>query len=122
VVYNARWPEGLATSLKAGLDAGPVDAAAALVILIDQPNVDERALWRLLAAWRRRPGIPAAAHYGGRAGVPAILPRRYWGEVRKLTGDSGARELLRGNRTLTLVAMPEALLDIDEPADLRNLH
>jgi molybdenum cofactor cytidylyltransferase len=122
LITNARWAEGLATSLKSGLDAAPADAAAVLVMLVDQPSVDARALSRLLAAWRRRPRVPAAAHYGGRAGVPAVVPRRYWRELRSLTGDSGARELLRRSRTLTLVPMPEALLDIDEPADLRKLR
>jgi molybdenum cofactor cytidylyltransferase len=120
-VSNSRWSEGLATSLKAGLAAVPTRATAILVMLVDQPNVDSRALLKLLAAWRRRPGLPAAAHYAGHPGVPAVLPRRYFKAVRSLRGDQGARALLRGASALTLVAMPEAALDIDTPADLAQL-
>jgi CTP:molybdopterin cytidylyltransferase MocA len=122
-VFNARWEEGLATSLLAGLAAAPRDAPAALIMLVDQPHVDAHALRRLLAAWRRRPAVPAAARYAGRAGVPAVLPRRYWRTLlHGLEGDSGARVLLRGAAALTLVDMPEAELDIDTPADAARLR
>ncbi len=121
IAYNARWREGLGSSLRAGLDALPRKARAALVTLVDQPDVDAAALQRSIAAWRKRPGMPAAAYYSGRAGVPAILPRRLWPAVRALEGDFGARALLRGTRELTLVAMPEAQLDVDTEEDVARL-
>src|SRR6185369_12983758 len=102
VAYNARWRAGLVT-------------------LVDQPNVDAAALGRLIAAWRTRPGLPAAAHYAGRAGVPAILPRRLWHAARLLEGDVGARALLRSAPKVTLVEMPEAELDVDTVEDLARL-
>jgi molybdenum cofactor cytidylyltransferase len=78
-------------------------------------------LARLITAWRKRPGVPAAAHYSGGAGVPAILPRRLWHAARSLEGDVGARALLRGMRELTIVEMPEAEVDVDTPEDLARL-
>jgi len=121
VAYNALWRAGLAGSLRVGLDALPRTARAALVMLVDQPNVDAAALLRLIAAWRARPSIPAAADYAGRAGVPAILPRRLWHAARSLEGDVGARALLRSVRELTLVEMPEAELDVDTEEDVARL-
>lgn len=120
VVYNASWADGLASSLNAGVDAVPAHTAAILVMLVDQPGVDERALSRLLRAWRRRPGAAAAALYAGRNGVPAVLPRRYWRAIRELRGDAGARALLR-SAAVTSVSMPEAELDIDTRADAARL-
>lgn len=121
-VQNSRWANGLASSLQAGLAASPRGTRAILVMLADQPQVDAKALRRLLAAWRRRPGVAAAAGYLDRAGVPAVLPRRHWPALRALRGDSGARALLRDGTPLTLVEMPEAAVDIDTPADLRRLR
>jgi molybdenum cofactor cytidylyltransferase len=121
VVTNSRWAEGLATSLQAGIAAAPRGTRAILITLVDQPHVDGRALRRLLLAWRRKPGIPAAARYDGRAGVPAILPRRSWRAARSLKGDSGARGLLRAAESVALVDLPEAALDIDTPADVARL-
>jgi CTP:molybdopterin cytidylyltransferase MocA len=103
------------------LRAAPRDADAALVMLVDQPNVDAAALRRLLAAWRRRPALPAAALYAGRAGVPAIFPRRAWPALLALDGDAGARAVLRAAADVSLVAMPEAELDVDTPRDLERL-
>jgi CTP:molybdopterin cytidylyltransferase MocA len=117
IVANTRWNRGMSTSLLAGLAAVPYQAQAALVMLVDQPQVDAAALQRLVAAWRRRPGLSAAARYLGNAGVPAVLPRRQWREVRALRGDQGARAHLR-DRHVTLVEMPEAALDVDTPEDL----
>ena len=119
IVRNSRWSLGMATSLREGLAAVPRSARAALVLLVDQPHVDAAALQRLVAAWRRRPGVPAAARYSGSAGVPAVLPRRRWREVRALRGDEGARVLLR-DRPITLVEMSEAGFDVDTPEDLRG--
>jgi CTP:molybdopterin cytidylyltransferase MocA len=121
IVANRDWKQGMATSLRAGLSAVPRGTRAALVLLVDQPRVDAAALRRLVAAWRRRPGVPAAARYAGRAGVPAVLPRRLWRAVHALRGDEGARALLR-DRGVTLVEMPEAALDVDTPADLLGLR
>jgi molybdenum cofactor cytidylyltransferase len=118
VVANPRWAEGLASSLRAALDRVPQGTCAILVQLVDHPRVDAHALRRLLDAWRRRPGIPAAARYDNRAGVPAVLPRSSWRAVRALRGDSGARALLRDARALTLVDMPQAAVDLDTPEDV----
>ena len=119
VAANPGWQLGMATSLRAGLAAAPRSARAALVVLVDQPRVDAAALQRLILAWRRRPGIPAAARYAGHTGVPAVLPRRRWRALRALRGDEGARRLLRDGR-VTPVEMPEAALDVDTPADLET--
>jgi CTP:molybdopterin cytidylyltransferase MocA len=122
VTQNPRWRDGLATSLQRGLAAARHDSDAILVLLTDQPNVGAAALRRLLAAWQRRPTLPAAAFYSDRAGVPAILPRRSWPAITMLHGDEGARALLRGHEGITLVDLSEAALDIDTPADLERLR
>ncbi len=121
IVANAAWEEGLATSLRAGLAAVPRTAPAVMIVLADQPLVGRAALERLVRAWRRRPGLPAAAAYAGRLGVPAILPRREWPALRALTGDAGARAVLAAAPRVTPVAMPEAAFDVDRPEDLARL-
>ena len=119
-VVNAKWRQGLASSLAAGLRALP-PRTAALLVLVDQPNVGRAALERLVAAWRKRPAVPAAAFYDGRAGVPAILPPRHFAAARALSGDQGARALLRSLPDVTLVPMPEAAADVDTPEDVRTV-
>ena len=120
-VDNARWAQGMAGSLQAGLAVLPGRATAAMLLLSDQPAVVEASLRRLIRAWRRRPGKAAAAAYGGVLGVPAILPRTLWKDARRLSGDRGARRLLRPGRAVTTVVdLPEAAWDIDTRGDLQR--
>jgi molybdenum cofactor cytidylyltransferase len=118
IAPNPRWADGLASSLKTGLAHVPADTRAIVVTLVDQPRVDARALRRLLGAWNRRPRVPAAARYDNRAGVPAVLPRESFRAIRALSGDSGARALLRDAPRVSLVDMPEAAVDLDTPEDV----
>jgi CTP:molybdopterin cytidylyltransferase MocA len=52
-------------------------------------------------------------------GVPAVLPRGWFDDLRMLTGDRGARELLR-SRPEEVVGVPEPALahDVDMSGDL----
>ena len=120
-VTNSRWRQGLAGSLQAGLAATPSSARAVLVTLCDQPAVDAIVLRRLVDAWRNRPNVAAAARYARGIGVPAVLPGKLWGQLRKLEGDVGARAILRALTEVSAVEMPEAELDIDTPRDLERL-
>ena len=120
-VMNCRWRQGLAGSLKAGLAAAPHATRAVLVMLSDQPAVTAAVLRRQIDGWRRRPNVAAAARYSRGIGVPAILPRRLWRQLRELAGDVGARAILRSLAEITAVDMPEAELDIDTAEDLKKL-
>lgn len=121
IVHNARWSDGMAGSLRAGLAALPRDTSGLLINLVDQPEIEPADLQRLVRQWRRRPGHPAAAYYHGHAGVPAVIPRRLFGALRTLEGDAGARKLLARAGDLSLIAMPAAAVDIDTPEDAAKL-
>jgi molybdenum cofactor cytidylyltransferase len=116
-VHNSRWRDGMSSSLRRGLGALPPACAAALIVLCDQPQVRAKQLRALHLAWLRRPRQAAAAAYGGAIGVPAVLPRRLWPRAGTDDANEGARAMLRRSPQITCVAMPEAQLDIDTPAD-----
>jgi molybdenum cofactor cytidylyltransferase len=118
---NVSWAEGMAGSLRCGLGALPTAADACLVLLCDQPAVDEDDLRRLVDAWSGAPEQPAAAGFSGTVGVPAIFPAAFWDALARLQGDRGARELLAATRPVTVVAMPHAAFDVDTRADLDRL-
>lgn len=123
IVVNRAWRKGMAGSLRAGVEALPASAAAALVVLADQYAVGAPDLDRLARSWSGRPRLAAAAVVGGASGAPAILPRRYFGPIRRLRGDLGARRLLRQDAaTVTPVEMPSAAQDLDTPGDLETFR
>lgn len=121
VARNEAWQEGLASSLRRGVQAMPAHAEACLVLLCDQAAITAADLMRLVEAWQAFPQRMAAAGYAGTAGVPAIFPRAIWPALARLRGDQGARRLLAGAAALTVVAMPNAAVDVDTPADHADL-
>ena len=122
VIVNHQWGSGMASSLIVGLKALPSSARAALLMLSDQPRIDARSLGRLVKVWRAKPSVPVASYFSGTIGVPTILPKQYWADIKLLSGDTGARSLLKQSDINTkAVAMPEAALDIDTDEDLRRL-
>jgi len=116
---------GLSASLKAGIAALPAEAAAALVCLGDMPLVTGRVLDRILAAYDPDEGraIVVPIHQG-RAGNPVLWDRVFFAEILSLSGDAGARGLLR--RHAEQVAEVEAgddsvLRDFDTVESLATL-
>jgi CTP:molybdopterin cytidylyltransferase MocA len=109
---------GMAASLRAGVAALDARCAGALVAVTDQPALDAGHLDALCATWRAAPTLAVASAYANVVGVPALLPRSWFGAVASLSGDVGARELLRSRSDVVAIAAPKLARDIDTPRDL----
>ena len=96
VVTAPDWADGISASLRAALGAlGPDPAVDAVCIgLADQPRVGAEAYRRLVTAGEEGADIAVATYDGVRAN-PVLLCRSVWLEALALTGDEGARELMR---------------------------
>ncbi len=95
-VECADWAEGQSASLRAGVAAaGPVDAA--VVLLGDMPFVTPEVIAGALDQLTARHDAVRTL-YAGRPGHPVVLGRRVLEQVATLTGDVGARDLLRSFR------------------------
>jgi CTP:molybdopterin cytidylyltransferase MocA len=96
IVPNPHYALGIASSLGSALRAlePRTEVAAAAVGLADQPLVGAEAYRRVAAAYDDGARL-AVAMYRGQRGNPVLLARSMWGEALRLTGDEGARVLLR---------------------------
>lgn len=107
-------------SLCAGLDALATGCEGVLIAVCDQPALDAAHLRVLVAHWQAQPRGAVASGYAATFGVPALLPRAWFGESA-FGGDRGARDLLRRRGAEVVVVANEALShDIDEPGDLAD--
>lgn len=111
-VRNDQWEEGMGTSIRAGVRACEAIAAGVVVMTCDQPAVTVEHLRLLMTG----PGLKAS-WYAGRNGVPAFFPKRYFEELMALSGDVGARELLRSAEKVELKG---GELDVDTAEDLQR--
>jgi CTP:molybdopterin cytidylyltransferase MocA len=83
------WRRGPGASLRCGLAALPPDAEAAIVVLADGPDLDPRAVDRVVEDWRENGGDAVAATYDGIRLHPVLLARALWDDVP----DEGAKSL-----------------------------
>jgi molybdenum cofactor cytidylyltransferase len=122
IVANRDWQTGMSSSLRVGLQHLTVsqpDIDHVLVLVCDQVGLTPAQLQALLAASKANPKNIIASFYQGRAGVPAIFPAVHFGELLRIDGDRGARELLvRHAGQVMALPFPEGELDIDAPEDV----
>lgn len=88
--------QGMSASLRAGLDRLATTAAsAAVVTLVDLPDLHAGVVARLLDRLGTDPGVLGRAAFAGRPGHPVLLGRRHWAPVAaEVRGDAGARAYL----------------------------
>jgi molybdenum cofactor cytidylyltransferase len=125
VVHNADWAEGMGTSLRSGVEALESCAPAsegALVLLHDQPLIPGESLRQLAELWQPPRWTIATAFYGGRPGVPAVFDRSHFAELKALPPGEGAKRVLLQHAAASVrLDVPEALDDLDSPADYERL-
>ncbi len=122
-IDNPRWTEGMATSIHCAVDWARRRALPALLIAVaDQPGLTTAHIEALVAASGAGRGLTASS-YAGILGVPALFPSGYFGALEGLSGDAGARALLRASgAAVTPVSWPIGAFDVDLADELRNVR
>lgn len=121
LVENPHYADGFASSIKAGLAALPDDADGVLVILADMPSVSTADIDRMIASFHKSEGqVVVRATHGGKRGNPVLLPRVLYPEIRKLTGDVGARHVVESGlvEIVNVEIGAFAGLDVDTPESM----
>ncbi|MGN6638097.1 MAG: nucleotidyltransferase family protein, partial [Mucilaginibacter sp.] len=125
VVENETWQTGMASSVIAGINAlensFPLTEAVILMVC-DQPYVDELLLRKLICKHQdsRKPIV--ASKYANILGVPVLFRRSLFKELMDLEGDSGARKIIQQYAdAVEAVPFPEGSIDIDTTDDYERL-
>jgi molybdenum cofactor cytidylyltransferase len=110
---------GMGQSLAWAIRATPL-AKAWVIALADMPWIEIATTQRIADALARGAELVAASYRGVR-GHPVGFSRRYYGELAALSGDEGAKSLVRRHeRELQLIETDDAGIsrDVDTRADL----
>jgi molybdenum cofactor cytidylyltransferase len=124
-IHNPDYETGLASSLRAGIDAVPADCDGAIITLGDMPRVQAAHLDRLIAAFNPVEGravcVPTK---DGKRGNPVLWGQQFFAEIRDVTGDTGARHLIGTFDELVCdVAIDDdaIFVDVDTPSALSRI-
>ena len=111
--------QGMGHSLAWAVRASPL-AKGWLVALADMPWIRRETIASVVDALERGVGLVATSHRGLRR-HPVGFSRRYYDELAALSGDEGARALLRAHeQDIELIETDDGGVarDVDTPADL----
>lgn len=121
VVENPYWAEGMSTSIRTGietLNAINPEVEAVLLMLCDQPFVSTQIIDQLVTAYRATGKPIIASEYAEISGVPALFSRALFSELSALSGDVGARQVIKQHaQAVFAVPFPEGVIDLDTPKD-----
>jgi molybdenum cofactor cytidylyltransferase len=101
-VRNQAFAQGMAGSLRIGLDAADRASEAAVILLADQPGVSADAIRSVVAAFRRSGSPFVLATYRDRSGHPIVIGKDAWSLLQQLEGDVGAREVIAAHPELVV--------------------
>ena len=126
VLENPEWEEGIAGSLRVGLDAlnRMSRCDTALIVIGDQPEVSAEVVHELLESHSRSTRPVTLPKYRYNWGNPAVVDRSLWPRLMSLDGDDGAMRLWRAhpewvNEVWAPTTPPR---DVDTESDLADLR
>jgi len=122
VRINAAYAEGMATSVRAGVEELGSECKAALIFLADQPMILSSTVTNLIAKYQELRPTAVIPTYRGQRGNPVLLDRSLFSKAIALQGDEGFRGILQGLPNVLCVEVddPGVLIDIDTAEDLER--
>ena len=126
IILNNRWEEGMSTSFPPAVNILPSTVQGVMILLGDMPAVDSDIIKILDSRFAASDGKKIVHPvFDGQQGNPVIFPRCFFPALTKLTGDSGAKSILKKHPDTVLkveIDSPSILLDIDTEDDLTKME
>lgn len=124
IVLNPCYEQGQGTSLAMGVRTLDADTSAFLVFMVDQPFITASLINKVIEEFKRRRSLVLRPVYNGQPGHPVIFSYDLSARLKELTGDEGARQVLKnlGSRVDYFPVQDQAaIFDIDTPEIYNNL-
>ncbi len=115
------WRAGMSASIKAGIAALPDNTPGVMILPGDMPDLTTNDLQAVAQTAQMHPAsIIRATSPDGTAGHPVVFPNDLFDQLRGLTGDQGARPVIRAHQQRLhphIITGTRALTDLDTPQD-----
>ncbi len=122
VAYNPDWQDGQSTSLRRGIVSLPDDVQAALIFLVDMPQISQELIHALITRYQQTRGPIVTPRMGSRRGNPVLFDRAVFHDLTAIKGDEGGRVIFQ-RYPVQEVLWEDALLlmDVDTNDDYLRL-
>jgi len=125
IVFNKNWEQGMASGIGIGLKNAIIlnkELENVIITVCDQPFVSSSLFQQLFQKQSESAKHIVASAYADTIGTPALFTIKYFDALMGLTGDQGAKGLLKKHsKDLATVDFPDGYIDIDTQEDYENL-
>lgn len=124
-LINDNWSDGMASSIAAGLAEilkHSPDLENLIITVSDQAYINATILSALQQKHMNTKKGIIASSYAKTTGTPALFNKRYFSQLLSLTGNNGAKSMLKlHDNDVETVAFAQGNIDIDTETDYHNL-
>ena len=117
VAINSSWEEGMASSVRLGLDTLFNDKPyidAVIFMVCDQPHISSSILNELIKIQQRTTKQIVTCNYGEAIGPPALFHKSLFNELMQLKGDAGAKKIIQQHSDqVATILFTKGKIDID---------
>ena len=123
IVHNAEHGQGQSASIRAGVNALPQNAGAAIFLLADQPQIPVEVIRALTESHAQEmQAVVAPLVLEERRANPVLFDRSAFPDLLQLTGDIGGRAIFSKYKVEYIPWHDDRLLlDVDKPEDYQRL-
>jgi molybdenum cofactor cytidylyltransferase len=120
-IFNSKYANGeMLDSLQLGLNMLQPDIDAALIVLGDQPLIEEQVVRDVMAQYQKEHAKLVVPSYQMRRGHPWLVERSLWPQILALKPPQTLRDFMRANANhirYHVVNTSSILQDLDTPED-----
>lgn len=124
LIENKDWEEGMASSIRAGVQyvkENHSDMDGLFILVTDQPYLHKTILQALYKEQQKENVLAVASRYNNQYGTPVLFHKDLWTALLSLTGDVGARKILRTiEDQISSVPFEEGIFDLDTMEDYES--
>ncbi|HEX5025390.1 MAG TPA: nucleotidyltransferase family protein [Agriterribacter sp.] len=125
IAFNEHWQKGMASGIVAGLKKLIMvdrNIEKVIIAVCDQPFVTSALFTQLYQTQSESTQHIAACVYADTIGTPVLFTKKYFEALLGLTGDEGAKKILKLNpEDVARVDFPQGAVDIDTQKDYEDL-
>ncbi|MFW2554555.1 nucleotidyltransferase family protein [Aliarcobacter butzleri] len=121
IIYNPNYKKGMGSTLSLGINHTK-EFNHSMVMLCDQPFIPISHFQALKKNIQNENIIASLYEKNKSAKVPAIFPKKYYGELLKLDADFGAKEILQKESCINIQLEKDFCMDIDTFEDIKFLE
>ena len=120
-VYNAKYKQGMASSIIAGMKSLPKETKSFFINLADMPEIKSIHYNKMITASKKNPKLLIVPFYKSQQANPVLFPIDFKNKLATLKGDRGAKKILAKSKIKKIIFTSNAFIkDLDTLEDFNK--